>query len=520
MDFFAPQKEVSKAEKELRPLLFDDGCQILSSFELNKIASLTYGDIVCDEIFELIESIVAQPMNHSTLTVQKTLVVLKHILIYGSAKCVNSGYGIGKFVESLTTFNTVLAAQQQQGATAFLQRLQGGGVDRGGPIREAALQVQKLLLNINDLQRIRNESASADSLVPIGDEKVAFITDEVRHFLLKRRIEKQERIEIKSNLAKSQGGFGAGYSAKDGKNVVGAAHGIEEMLKMAKRGKSKFTDDENMHGPSPEDKILEELAAEAKREKELVAQAAAARNVALLDVEGTNAPKPSGGDFDLLDFGSQVQSPAVPGLQSTTDLLSGFGNTNSGGTGETNDLLGLSGGMSQNTSDLVSLTAGGLGAGGGDGLFGLPQTSHMQSSSLTVDPFAPVASTSQPSMAPASLYATDLGGMMRNMSLGSTSLMPSNEDRFAALDALAELPGAQASIPSSNSFLPTMGGPQLPTIQSMVTPGSGHVAPTYGDAREGNSGNDNPWVMGGSAGTGLDPLAPAPAVPPPPLPTS
>jgi hypothetical protein len=155
MNFFAQTLTVSQAEKELRPLLLDEGCQVLSSFELNKFASLTYGDVFCDDMFEFMENIVAQPLNYTPLTVQKTLVVLKHVLVYGSEKCVNSGYGIGKFIESLTSFNTVLASRQQKGANAFFQRLQGGGVDRGGPVRDAAKAVHELLKDINNLQRIR-----------------------------------------------------------------------------------------------------------------------------------------------------------------------------------------------------------------------------------------------------------------------------------------------------------------------------------------------------------------------------
>ena len=44
----------SEAERALAPYLYDDKVQAMSSFEMNKIASLTYGEHCCDNIFELL----------------------------------------------------------------------------------------------------------------------------------------------------------------------------------------------------------------------------------------------------------------------------------------------------------------------------------------------------------------------------------------------------------------------------------------------------------------------------------
>ena len=500
MNFFAQPQEISQAEKELRPLLLDEGCQVLSTFELNKLASLTYGDLVCDDIFEFIEKIVAHPLEYTPLTVQKTLVVTKHLLIYGSEKCVNSGYGIGRFVEELTTFNTVLAAQQQQGAKSFFQRLQGGGVDRGGPVREAAIAVQKLLSNINTLQQIRNESASRNSLVPIGDDKVAFITDEVRHHILKKKIEQQAQIEIKSNLKKSEGGFGGGYMATDGKSVVGAAHGIEEMLKMANRGKKKFSDDGDT-GPSPEDKILEDLAAQAKREKEEAARAAA-QNVDLLGSFDAQPPQSatSGASMDLLDLGSTIQTTQPPPTNTSTrgDLLGAFG-APSTQLATNNDLLGLSHGANQ-------LQGGLLGLGNVTGVASFNHSAGPPS----VDPFASAPNTLTSSTLPMTAATPgEIVGDMTSLALDKNaakkSVMASNEDRFSALDALA----TSNNMPMGMTTVP-------PSGENMVTPGSGQVAAAYGDSN--SNEKDDPWVMGGAVGTGLQPIGAAPAAPPPPPP--
>ena len=76
MDFLGIQKE-TPAEKQVKALLFDEAIQVLSTFELNQVASLTYGELVCDQIFEIIEKVVAQPMNYTPLSVQKSLVITK-----------------------------------------------------------------------------------------------------------------------------------------------------------------------------------------------------------------------------------------------------------------------------------------------------------------------------------------------------------------------------------------------------------------------------------------------------------
>jgi hypothetical protein len=200
---FRGRQQGNEGERVRRFLLLDEQVLVISTFELNKVASLSYNELVCDELFEVIENIVAQPQRSTPLALHKTVVVLKHILIYGSEKCVNSAYGIGKFIESLQNYNTVFLAQERRGPGGLIQRIKGGGVDKGEPVREATKQITVLLSNIKDLQRIRIENASKDSLVPVGNNTVGFITDEVRLIILQKRMDKQQRIELKSNLAKS-----------------------------------------------------------------------------------------------------------------------------------------------------------------------------------------------------------------------------------------------------------------------------------------------------------------------------
>lgn len=129
MPFGWGAKGPSPAQKQLGEVLFNDALHVLSSFELNRIASLTYGDEVCEDIFEILEEVQSRPMEQTVLTVQKSLVITKHIMIYGSEKCVNSAMCLHRGVEALLEFNTVLWAQKLQGAAALMNRLKGGGVD-------------------------------------------------------------------------------------------------------------------------------------------------------------------------------------------------------------------------------------------------------------------------------------------------------------------------------------------------------------------------------------------------------
>lgn len=96
-------------------------------------------------------------------------------------------------------------------------------------MREEASKVHRMLSDINFLRAERERKADPTSLVPIGDKsKVGFLTDELRLYVLKKRMEEEQTIQVRSNLAKADGAFGAGYNAKDGKSVVGASHGLEE----------------------------------------------------------------------------------------------------------------------------------------------------------------------------------------------------------------------------------------------------------------------------------------------------
>lgn len=555
---FIGRQQDNETERVRRLLLLDEQVLVISTFELNKVASLTYNELVCDDLFEVIEKIVAQPMRSTPLALHKTVEILKHILIYGSEKCVNSSYGIGKFIESLQSYNTVLLAQERRGPGGLIQRIKGGGVDKGEPVRAAAKKITVLLDNIKELQRIRNENASKDSLVPVGSNRVGFITDEVRLTILKKRMAKQQRIDLKSNLTKSEGGFGGGYNARDGKAVVGAAHGIEEMVKMASKQKKKFSDD-GTPDETEDEKILKELMAEARAAKE---ETEAAKRAAEADLLGRDDSNPTYVP-DLLDFGTDVEAPAPSAGASSAlleahDLLGAFTPT-SAPIASMDPFSPMLGSSLSEQSDLLRSHALPYDP------FGVAPPTHMMDlgmgvEGLHIDQISEAAGRT-PQTLNGSLQSLRSGSVILGMHLNRGSepepktggMMSSNEDRFAALDALAsdtqtlratalDVEKAENRILSltnantASHTIPLGTSPPPEPIHSaglnsrdfsvslgmssgsatVMKAGSGQVATKYGDVGD---NDDIPWVMGGMIGSGLgDPIAPAPGAPPPPPP--
>jgi hypothetical protein len=506
----------TEAEQHLANFLLDENVQVLSSFELNQIASLTYGEMVCDQIFELLEEVLSHQVDHSTLSLLKALTVTKHVLIYGSEKCVNSAWSLGRYVNALQEYNTVLMLQQRQGPDAWWQRVKGGGVDKGFPVREAATDLHNLLSSKDQIQLIRHAQADPNSLVPIGDDKVAFATDEVRHYILKKRLEEQNLMLTKSNLAKERGGFGSGLNTKDGKAVVGAAHSLEEMMARAEREErkknSKFSDD----GPIRvrQDDLLS---------TDMPAPVSAALEVDLLDLSTTTTPATTDPSVDPF---------AVGGLLGASSYKSGN--------------------AVDTTTDLLCLMTVAPAA---------PPVAVLTQSRApppaAYDEFQPVAEASTKST---------MGGMSSIMSGMST-----NVDRFAALDALTpsntkpsstglsaleaqnqivgslnlsqsngytKKPNGVAGLDMSSNGLGnpktlhsigggSMTGAWLPAasaeaIEEYVQPNFSTIAmgASHGNAELGRDDDESGFVMGGAAGSGLEPTAAAPAAaPPPPPPT-
>ena len=376
--------------------------------------------------------------------------------------------------------------------------------------------------------------------------------DGVRLQILQRKIKEERQVRIQSNLKKSEGGFGAGYASKDGKSVVGASHGIEEMIKMAQIQTQRFSDDDSKPPghKSQEQIILEELQAEMDATK-AVQKNAAIRNNSNNNNNNNNTAHDLLGfynnetkttsvldDVDLLDFGSLTTNNNV------------YGGTAAPTTATTGDLLGEN--VEKNSAAFVSndpfsllkpptsaQSNNNIPADSGLGLMGTSASSN-----LAVDPFSAIA----PNNTTNGTNHRNVGTMNMTPSSGPM-IPPMGEDRFSALDALSinqdlNYPSplynnnnaTGISIPSQmvesysafrtnstnsdvHSFASTMGLPPQPLAvpglsEQMVAPGSGQVANTYGDT----DNTHDPWIMGGATGDGQG-LAPAPAAPPPPPPS-
>ena len=401
------QLDGTETEKRLAHMLFDEQVHVLSTFELNQIASLTYGDESCDQIFEMITNCLRLPLDFSVLTLQKCLVITHHVLIYGSEKCVNSAWGVGRSVEVLQEFNTVLWQQERKTVGTWWNQIKGGSVDKGFPVREAAQKLHAVLQDKNEIQRLRHDKADPNSLVPVGDDKVGFVSDKVRLLMLRRRMEEQQLRRTKSNLAKASGGYGGGYNSKDGKVVVGAAHSMDEMLARAAREKKKFSDTGPVHY-----RASQPPQTTTTRTTRTTTPATAD----LLDFDPTPAPAPA---VDLLDFGAtpSVQTPpAAPVL----DIFSPNPTVPSSG-----DLLAqpTTNGTSQDYLMQPKATNnGGVGA-----------TSDLLSM-MTVSSDATTTTTT--TTVPPPLSENTLNGIVATEP-AKKSVMSSNVDRFSALDALA-----------------------------------------------------------------------------------
>lgn len=500
----------TETEQRVAVLLYDDAVQVISSFELNQLASLTYHEAqvitsatdMTDTLLEHLEQIMKSPVSYSTISVQKSLVVAKHILLHGAEKIVQLiRMQLGRYVEQLTQYNTVLLAQQQAGA--WLMRLKGGSVDYGGPVREVAVALHNLLQSPQALAYERSVSADPTSLVPVGSrQQVAFATDQVRFQHLKKQMEEQQKIILKSNLKKASDGFGSGYMAADGKTVVGAAHGIEEMLAMKQREEQKFRDEQ------------QNAAAARQRQEQATFSEYQAPSVTQPPVYyNSNQPQQQQQQHQQQYYShEQYQQPAAPAPAPQVDLLD-LGN-------ETTSTPGITPAVSQEEDLLFG------------GTTAAPTTESTYTLGLAHDPFQATVPSAVP-VAVANSHGAQMLGLLGVMSLGSQSssntpateqpkvVMSTNEDRFAALDVLASGTNPLAAIspaaPSANGMPMNSGtGTGMPMNRSALSMSNSNSTgmPTVSNAYAGLLGPTGSSVSSKDAFATLGATFSAPAPPP------
>jgi len=219
--------------------------------------------------------VVSRPAEYTVLAQCKVLALIKHVVIYGSEKAVNQAWHLGNKIKDLQDYNTVLMAiSNPNSVSAFIQRLQGGSVDQGYPVRQAAGELHELLCSADRIRSLRSSCADPNSLVPVGDSKKAgFVSDDVRHAMLKEKMMREQGLIQKSNLKMAEGSFGSGFNSADGdRRVIGAAHSLEEMLAKAAREKSRFSDE----GPNISDLERKEYIQQLQRDVQKETKALAA----------------------------------------------------------------------------------------------------------------------------------------------------------------------------------------------------------------------------------------------------
>ena len=557
----------SETEQRIAVLLYDDTVQVISSFELNQLASLSYhesmiltssrNDMV-EILIDHVEQITSQPINYSIISVQKSLVVTKHLLLHGAQKVIPIiQQQLGRHIDTLRQYNTVLAAAQQQTTTAWLMRIKGGGVDTAGPVRELAEQVYIMLCNPQQLQFERNTNADPNSLVPIGDrQQIAFVTDDVRHAQLKLRMQQEQSIQMKSNLKKANDGFGGGYMSTNGKNVVGAAHGIEEMIKQKQKEEQRFSDEsKNRKTSSSTDHSFSEYVAPTD-----FYSTSAAPTISS-EYQQQQQQQPDLLSLDHYETMPQQQQQAV--VVDLLDLGSGVSATSATSTSNNynshhNDPFNLS--MTAESTSGSQLYPSNLipqqGSSATGGCTSINPFLHPMSSTatLSLDPYANVASTSMSSAPPPAQQSTAMPFMNHsvdrfaaldvlaggNNNVGSSMARNNNKSHTTTSNAFSDLVGPFAStsapvsaatsynnsnidnLTSANNYYgfatapPSMPTVALSSIQVSQPP------PSYGNTTDGSENNDDSgFFMGGSTGAGLMPTGHAPAsAPPPPPPAS
>lgn len=456
----------TETEQRICVLLYDDNFQVISSFELNQIASLTYheGSLIgeldyTEKILEHVHTIVSKPLEYSPLSIEKALAVTKHILIFGATKAIRPFKSLlMKNIDALQQYNTALLAQQQTGAAGFLMRIKGGTVDKGGPVRELAATIIRLLSNDQVLLFERNTKADPNSLVPIGSKKeVSFVSDDARLRYLKKKMEHEKLMEQRSNLAKANDGFGAGYMSRDGKSVVGAAHGIDEMIRQAQKESQKFTDSGTKKTLEIDVDELRQYAQEFEQQYGGSAGQVQTPEIDLLALDSTSQNtdqffSSTNQQVDLLDFG--VTSSRSNNNNAILGDLLGVNSTtassNMSNSGTTTDIFGF-------TSDPYAIQSAAPAAVTNTDVFGLdPYQSTSSATTIVTNGLGNLSLSASITPVNAASTVADpfcsppiVSSEVVQPTTTTKSIMSSNEDKYSVFDQMEQSSGINNSVATS-----------------------------------------------------------------------
>jgi hypothetical protein len=430
----------SEIQNLLAQMLFNDDVNVLTTFDMNRIASYTFGDMVCGEIFDVLEHTLRNPLEFTVLSLHKTLVLMNHLAIYASQKAANNTWILKTHVKPLMEYNTVLMAMKEpKSLLARVSRIKGGSVDRGQPVRESAKVLFDLLSDVEMFKKVRETSADPDSLVPVGHhEQVGFVSDEVRKATLEEQLKQRHSVQIKSSL--KDGGHG-GFGSASRQTVVGAAHSMEEMIKMARQSKAGYRDGAMSEEEKAHLAHLQQLEDELKQKR--VNGVGEDGSVGGSSDSSASAAAP---DFlDLLDFGND--DPEVPEITQSRSVES------------------LPYQVTNNDPYRLNTEAEESNAGEEHDAFG-PRSYHDPFDSVASASSAPVSApvSSAPKSDGADLLSLAMGGMgIDNGNASSDNMGMDNAQSFSAypMSAFDDIPTStllMGDSPNSNANANVMGG--------------------------------------------------------------
>eukprot|EP01041_Mallomonas_annulata_P001784 gene1784-3463_t len=161
----ANQFQGTAEEATVSNLLLDETINLqLGDARLNGIAALTYNGDQCDRIFGLITR-TCNPQEYPWKVLQKTLLLTKTIVLYGSERAIDSvitmnGRGVFQYLQDYNSVTTPTINQML---------FYTAGTDYGAPVRELAKELKFILDDDNEIRKARSTARGEDSLlIPMG----------------------------------------------------------------------------------------------------------------------------------------------------------------------------------------------------------------------------------------------------------------------------------------------------------------------------------------------------------------
>ena len=507
----------SETQNLIAQMLFDDDVNVLTTFDMNRIASYSFGDTVCGEIFDVLEYTLRNPLEFTVLSLHKTLVLMHHLAVYASQKAANNTWILKPHVKPLIEYNTVLMAfKEPKSLIARVQRIKGGSVDRGQPVRESAKVLFDLLSDVEMFKKVRDTSADPDSLVPVGHhEQVGFVSDEVRKATLEEKLKQRHNVQIKSSLKDGGGGFGSASRT----TVIGAAHSMEEMLKMARQSKVGYRDGALSEEEKAHMDHLQQLEDELKQQRVMGVGEDGSGSGSGSSASSASASAPV--IVDLLDFGNAEPEVAHEILPSTSVESLPYQVNNEDPYLRNTEAEGSNAGQENDTFGHGSYH---------DPFEAVAAVSNVSSSSIH-DPFDAVTSVSSvPVSAPASstpksngmdFLSHSMGGMGMNDGNASSGRMGMGNAQ-SPMSAFDDVPTStllmgDSSNSNSNSNSNLMGG-SAAYMGSNSNSNSNLMGGSAAYMGSNPNSNSNSNLMGGSAAYMGMPPAPSMQPPAPPAP--